>query len=738
MIRHSRRPDAAVLLLCAASAVVLLPLRGVVGSVPLLPFAAGLALFLAPGALFSGWFLANHVRGVAVVPVAFALSAGLFGLLGVPFLILHAGIEAYLWASGAVLSAFLVAAACRLSCKGSPTVEPPERTSGGWSWAPFGLLAGVLAFVSTRRAPGSYDDVWVYLAWVRDFSVSGALALRDPYFGEPVRALSRVKVNGWLLEQAALSRVTGVDPVEMILRCLTPTLVLVALLAVYSLAEALFEDRRAAVLCGCGFALFHVVFMEPSVHNIGVELAARIAEDKHAARFLILPVALLFAALFARTRMYRHFVVFGFLCWTVVVVHPVVLAPLGLCMLGFGVVRVAANPISRSVWASVLPLALALWSVALGPALLVISGRPPTEVLFSADINATPPEVLRHTVFITESWRHIYELGGGSYIMHPWLLLNPVILGAYLLGVPFLLRRVRKSIATQLLLGGLLVVAVAAYVPPVATFVGDEIVGPGLLWRLVWPIPLLALLTTGWMAWEAIRYAQNRLDGLQQVRRAAPLLFVLLLTAAAAPSSVTKAADLYGRFEVARTAEYDPDPIFPWMGSNMRKPVLLLAPDSVNNVVPAYSASVDVVSQRGEGIIRDREELEQRAGSDIKIPQRYLDVHAFFFGPPLDGESHEILRRYRPDYLLVHANGPLDERLEALPAFSPVDAPGEEYDLYGVDLERLPRPTQPHASSAVSTTRRSLAVCCSRVRRLPSAVEEKPHCGERQSCSMGT
>ncbi|MBA2618403.1 MAG: hypothetical protein H0U91_09585 [Rubrobacter sp.] len=701
-MRRAGRPDAVVLLSCAVAALMLLPLREVTEHVPIVPFAAGLALFLAPGVLLSGWFLAGHVRGAAIVPVAFALSTGLFGLTGVPFLIVHASIEAYLWIAGAMLAVFLAGALWRtLGGGGSPTEDnPPDGPSGGWLWAPFGLLAAVLAFVSTRRVPGSYDDVWVYLAWVRDFSVSEGLALRDPYFGEAVGGLSRVKVNGWLLEQAALSRVSGIDPIEMVLRYLTPALVVVALLAVYALARALFEDERAAVICGCVFALFHVVFIEASVHNIGVELAARISEDKHAARFLILPVALLFAVLFVKTRKRRHLVFFASLCWTMVAVHPVVLAPLGLCMLGFGVVRVAANPRRRDAWTGMILLALALWSVALGPALLVLAARTPTEVLFSADINATPPEVLEYTVFVTESWRHIYELGDGSYIMHPWLLLNPVILGACVLGVPFLMRRVRDNPAAQLLLGGLLAVSVTVYVPPVATFVGDEVVGPGLLWRLAWPIPLLALLTGGWMVWEALRYAEERLGGLRRgVGRVVPLLLVLLLTAAAAPASVTKVVDLYGRFEVARTAEYDPDPIYPWLQANLKEPSLLLARDSANNIVPAYSASLDVVSQRGEGMIRDRRVLEERANSEIEIPQRYLDVHDFFFGTPLDKRSYAILRRYKPDYLMVRADEPLDEKLRTLPAFSPVSGvPTEAYNLYTVGLDRLDaRPEAPES-----------------------------------------
>ncbi|MDQ4128352.1 MAG: hypothetical protein M3151_10465, partial [Actinomycetota bacterium] len=177
--------------------------------------------------------------------------------------------------------------------------------------------------------------------------------------------------------------------------------------------------------------------------------------------------------------------------------------------------------------------------------------------------------------------------------------------------------------------------------------------------------------------------------------RALPLVLVAVLVAVAVPPAVAKAVGLYREFEVARSPDYDPDPIFPWIRDNMHEPVVLLARDSVNNVVPAYSTSVNVVSQRGEGMIRDREKLERRAGSGIGIPKRYLDVHDFFFGPTLDREAHEILRRYEADYLMVYAGGPLDERLKTLPGFSAVDgAPREKYGLYAVDLGKLGVPAQ--------------------------------------------
>src|SRR5215203_1863958 len=117
--------------------------------------------------------------------------------------------------------------------------------------------------------------------------------------------------------------------------------------------------------------------------------------------------------------------------------------------------------------------------------------------------------------------------------MHPWLLMNPLIFGASAFGVPFLLWRVRKRVAAQLILGGLVVVTAAMYVPQIATFIGDHLIVPGLLWRLAWPIPLLALITAGWMVWEVLGYAEARLRGFgigRGVTRVLPLALVALLT----------------------------------------------------------------------------------------------------------------------------------------------------------------------------------------------------------------
>jgi hypothetical protein len=67
----------------------------------------------------------------------------------------------------------------------------------------------------------------------------------------------------------------------------------------------------------------------------------------------------------------------------------------------------------------------------------------------------------------------------------------------FVLSVPFLLWRLKRSLAARMLAGVLLTVTAVCYVPPLATFVGDHIVLPGQLWRLAWPISLMALLALG-------------------------------------------------------------------------------------------------------------------------------------------------------------------------------------------------------------------------------------------------
>jgi Family of unknown function (DUF6077) len=694
-IRRLRSFDALVALLGAVALCMVGLLRGVMVAHPPVAFLGAFFLFMVPGIVVAHWFLEEYFPGPALVPVAFVISAGLFGVLAVPFPVLHAGLGGYLWVTGIVVVASLVVAAAR------SFLRVPAKLSGAKAggfltsvsvdaaWIPFAALGTALAYASRSEAPGYYGDMWVYLAWVRDYLSADHLALREPYIGDKVAAFSRVKINGWLLEQAAMSRVSGVDPVEMVMRYLAPTLVLAALLAFYALALTLFRNKLAALFTSCLYALFFLVNLAPSQFTFGGEFIGRIAEDKFVAKFFFLPVALCLAVAFVETRRSRYLAAFAFVSWSAVVVHPVGLAIIGLCMAGFGLVHVAVNPLGKEAWTGMTKLAAALLSFGIVPAaFMVVTGRSFVALLEDADINSGDPAVLANMVFVVGKRRRILPLGNGTFIMHPYLLHDPVILGALLLGLPFLLLRLRRALAAQLLAGTLVLVTVVCYEPSVATFFGNNIVVPGQLWRLAWPLPLAAVLTVGWMGWEAMQPARRGLHRFGIPRRITafvPLALLAATMAVAAPASAAAVAKVHGAGGPQYAEPTCFAPIFPWLRDNITKPSVVLAPDTQNTCIPAYSADANVVSVRGSQVLSHLKALERRAGRKIKVPQRALDERKFFLGSTTPAQRQRILTRYNVDYVMVYAGRPIDEQLKRLPGLSSVEVPGAYFHLYRVD-----------------------------------------------------
>jgi hypothetical protein len=691
-----RQLESFIVLYGAVALIVVGPLRGAFGAYPLLLFMSALFLFMVPGVLITHWFVSERFFGAALVPVGFVISTGLFGLLGVPLLMLHLSLEAYMWMGGVIIAASLTAAMLRVAFRKPPAWRQDDSSTGlapRWLWVPFVLLSAALALVSRLRVPHPYNDIWVYLAYVREFLSTENLATHEPYFGR-MTELSRAQINGWLLLQAALSRASGIDPVELVLEYLGPALVIVALLAFYALARTLFKSEVAALFAGCLCALFFLIYLSPSLSTFGGEFVGRVAEDKFVARFLFLPVSLAFALTYLEGRRLRYLGAFAFSCWSVMAVHPVGLAIIGLSVGGFGLVHVALNLRDRGAWEKVVGLAAALLSVLFIPALYVlVTGNSLTAFLKSADINAHDPEVLSNMAFVRPGWKHLYELGDGSYIMHPSLVLNPVILGSLLIGVPFLLWRLKRSLGAQLLFGALILATAICYVPPMATFVGDHLVLPGQLWRLAWPIPLAALLTLGWIVWEATKRTEaylRRLGLMGRVVRLVPLMLLVALIAAATPATVAGAEDVYRTDEedaqVKRTCF---NSIYGWMGANITKPSVVLAPDLENTCIPAYSASANVVSLRGGLILDVLPDLEERTDGRVRVPRGALDVQAFFSRPTSE-EVNRILQRHEVDYVMVPKGKPrLNELLGNLPGLIPTYNSRQGYALYAVDHQRL-------------------------------------------------
>src|SRR5215210_7083723 len=694
---HLRWFETSLVLAVVAACAVLGPLRSVFATVPALLLVATAVLFLTPGVLIVRWFCREYFSGAALAPAAFVTSVGLFGLLAVPMLILQVTLAAYLWSCGLTvaiswLGAVVLAFRPEQATGGRDAVGPSDR--GGLLWVPFAGLVAALAYIARITSPSYYGDIWIYLSWVREYLGGDRLASVEPFFGGEV-GLSRARINGWLLEQAALSRVSGIDPVDLVFSYLNPALVVVAFLVFYALARILFESEAAALLSGCLYALFFLLHLSQSRIAWGGEFVQRLPEDKLVAKFLFLPLALACAFAFLEGGAKRYFVGFTFLCCAVMAVHPIGLAIIGISMAGFAVMHLAADPRRRAAWARISAMGFAGVAIVAVPAVLVsaFTDEPLSNALADSDINSGDPDVLRNMIFVSPERNRILELADGSYMMHPSLLLDPMIATAFLVGLPFLLWRLRRNLAAQLLFGVMYVAAVVVYVPPIATFLGDNVVLPGQIWRLAWPVQLAAVLTLGWLVWTATGFVAGWLRDLGPARflaGALPTIVVVALTFASVPQAQSGMESIQAHRETSRTSGFYPsDPLFCWFRDEINSPVVVLAPDIQSARIPAYSYEANVVSRRGGLVLRVLPELQKRAPGQIEVPQGSLDVREFFSGTTLQ-RVVEILRRNDVDYVMVAKDSQLTGSLERLSGFTPMETPSGRYDLYSVDLEKLP------------------------------------------------
>ena len=676
---------------------VLYPLRELLGAAPGIMLLATLVLFSAPGLLLARWFFGEYFSGVALLPAAFVAGVGIFALSAVPLLIAESTLSSYLWVCGAIVVGFLLAAAVmafRPEREAAGDARFEVRDRGGILWVPFALLVAAMAYIARTTAPSVFGDIWIYLSWVREYLGGDRLAFVEPFFGGDV-GLSRAKINGWLLEQAAVSRVSGVDPVDLVFSYLSPALVVVAFLVFFALARILLRSERAALVTGCLYALFFLMHLSQSRITWGGEFVQRLPEDKLVAKFLFFPLALACAYTFLESGKKRYFLCFAFLCSAVMAVHPIGLAIVGISMAGFAVLHLAAVPRSRETWASICAMGLAGATIIAVPAAIVslLTDEALSSVLADSDINSGDPDVLRNMIFVSPERNRIHELADGSYIMHPSLLHDPVIATAVLIGLPFLLWRLRKSLAARLLLGTLYVTVVVVYVPPITTFLGDNVVLPGQIWRLAWPIQLAAVLTLGWLLWMGIGYATRWLQRFlpsRLVASALPVLMVVALTVAVLPQARSGMESIAAHREGSREAGYYPsDSIYPWFRKQIRSPVVVMAPDLQSARIPGYSDEANVVSRRGSLVLRVLPELEERVPGKIEVPQGSLDVKHFFYDATLE-KRMEILRRDEVDYVMIPKDSSLVDPLERLPGLTPVDTPSERYVLLAVDRNKLP------------------------------------------------
>ncbi len=665
-------PEILILLLSLTAFVALVSLRAILAPIPALLFLAAFALFMIPGLVLSLSLLRSHLSGPAGIPVAFVLSAGIFGLVALPELLLGRTITFYPLICGGILVLSLGLTVVRLVRKRIPA-EDEKRSETDLStvllWAPFSLLIGALGWVSAVHVPRPPEDAWLYLAYIREFFELEELNAAN---------FSRLAVNGWLPEQAELSLISGLDPVTLVLRYLAPTLVVMALLALYALASILLQNEKAALVISSLSALFFVAnFGSPSFNSALVptgEFLERITEDKYVVCYVFLPVALSLAILFLRERSWRNLGLFFFVCLSTAVIHPLGLVFIGASVAGFGLVHLTIERGKREAWLGI----GGLWIV-----LLVLTGPPALYLLATGSrllskLDSTNPEVAANLIDNLQYERRLLEVGEGSYIAHPSFFLDPGILIVYLLGVPFLIWKIKQAnnrLAAQLLLGTLVLVPILTFVPYIATLISG-IIGPWLLRRLMWPLLLASLLTLGWMCWEVLRLVGSGLSRFQlsswRLAPFLPLIIIVCLLISVIPLALTSIRAADASDESPQAESTCADPVFRWMQSTMPASSKVMAPRLESSCIAAYSTPARTLGIRG--------------GLRAEDPQ---DQEIFYESPTLEQDALQILQLRKVNYVVLSLNSPLNVQLEHLAGFTRTDNPGDKYHVYAVEESAL-------------------------------------------------
>jgi hypothetical protein len=128
-----------------------------------------------------------------------------------------------------------------------------------------------------------------------------------------------------------------------------------------------------------------------------------------------------------------------------------------------------------------------------------------------------------------------------------------------------------------------------------------------------------------------------------------PLSVAIALTVAAVPLAASGVELIRDHEEAARSGGlYPADPIYPWFRNEVRSPAVVLATDLQSVRIPAYSSETNVVSRRGNLVLRVLPQLEERASGRIEVPRGSLDVQEFFRGTSLQ-RGVEFLRRHEVD-----------------------------------------------------------------------------------------
>ncbi len=532
-------------------------------------------------------------------------------------------------------------------------------------------LGGVAAlpFWAGDHLEGDLDD-WTYMAYVKGFQDTAEINAAEPFLGTGGDVNPRMRSNVWVLVQSHLSDVADVPPEALLLKYLRPILTICAVAAMYAFSRSLFKSATVGLVAAVLLLGYGLIDLSPH-EGMGRNLLIRIGEDKMVSAFVMLPLALMFLGRFVERRTAQSFAGFALIAGAMAFIHPVPVFLLAVVIISFAGVRALAT---RSVQA-VLPVALLL--VPVGLAMIWPFFQRQLLVDVAPDLFGTEAS----SITFRDQF-HVIELGGGFLIGNYHMILHPMMLAA-ILCCPLVWLLGRHSVASQLLLAGVVGGLTVFFVPIFATPV-SKLMTPQTLWKVPWIIPAAPILA--YLTYEAVGRLQVMVNS-HVVRGVAPSLVAILVLGGAlvvqeqyerfdggafytwtSDETVVPGADrsiFRGGIDRAlsatwRVQEFERE-VLDFAGKFPPGSVLLIEPRSLQRMIPGHLSEIYAVDYGGTAGEGDRRALAE----------------AFERGTLQLEDFDSAIERYGIDYIIVREVQPANDvvresdRVEVLTDISP-------------------------------------------------------------------
>ena len=396
----------------------------------------------------------------------------------------------------------------------------------------------------------------------------------------------------------------------------------------------------------CAWAIFLLATLQAD--GTGSDFITRIVQDKFQGWFIVVPIVMIFVLWYLESYKKRYLIAVGIGMFAATLMHPITFTQVLILTVGICFIYFILNP-SKEFLKNITPLAVI---IVMCLSVLIIqyvrySGYSPIELVGLGD--AVEYGRLNQAISRLRLW----ILDDSYYILHPSIILQPIILLGYLF-LPILILRLRKDPAARLIIPALLFLPLILYIPQFAKLAG-KFVTPYLLWRLSWPLPMFAVFTIGWVVWlligrlfKPVNHFGKKIHSSTRVMITLSLLLIIIYIitpdiTVSLQSYQERLAD--GKYSTCNMAN---DILITINQIAAEEPVSILASKSLNYCIPGIAPLANVIEYRGYGTINRLP--EDQVNESL---QRVLDIEYFSSSFFVDDLVMSMIDRYDVEYILV-------------------------------------------------------------------------------------